>query len=348
MEAQVEAIREALLCRLPWQRKTQRDKLSVLIAVVLRVQSANLMKWGAALPRQIKDKDVRYQYIERFLSNPRVDVAAVMRPFAQEVLNKASKKGQTIVLMMDQSQIRGDLQLLMVSVRVGNRALPVLWSVAKTEGNIGFEDQKRLLDQVITFIPAGKSVLLAGDRFYGTANLILWCQKAGWDYRLRFKGNTLVYQNVGEKSLHDLYQEGQRSLPGARLVSGATTNIGIVHEAGHPEPWFIAMSAKPTAYTALDYGMRWGIESLFSDLKSRGFDITATHMRKTERLERMLLVLSLAMYWAVSTGLWVKTTQTIHQTLKKNSAHSPPSLPKDSATSSPPATPYHHPSGTPG
>jgi hypothetical protein len=125
MEAQIEAIRDELLIRLPWQRKTQRDKLSVLIAVALRVQSANLMKWGAALPRQIRDKDVQYQYIERFLANPRVDVAAVMRPFAQEIMNKVSEKGQTIILMMDQSQIRGDLQLLMISVRVGNRALPV-------------------------------------------------------------------------------------------------------------------------------------------------------------------------------------------------------------------------------
>jgi hypothetical protein len=322
MEAQIEAIRDELLIRLPWQRKTQRDKLSVLIAVALRVQSANLMKWGAALPRQIRDKDVQYQYIERFLANPRVDVAAVMRPFAQEIMNKVSEKGQTIILMMDQSQIRGDLQLLMISVRVGNRALPVLWSVAKTEGNIGFEDQKNLLDQVVACIPEGKSVLLAGDRFYGTAALMEWCQQAGWDYRLRLKGNILIYQNIGEKSLHDLYQEGQRSLSSARLVSGVTTHIGIVHEDGHPEPWFIAMSAKPTMYTALDYGMRWGIESLFSDLKSRGFDVTATHIKKTDRLEKMLLVLSLAMYWAVSTGLWVKTTTTpTSQTLKNVKSH---------------------------
>lgn len=321
MEVQVEAIRDELLIRLPWQRKTQRDKLSVLIAVALRVQSANLMKWGAALPRQIRDKDVQYQYIERFLANPRVDVAAVMRPFVQELLGKISEKNQTIILMMDQSQIRGDLQLLMVSVRMGNRALPVLWSVAKTEGNIGFEDQKKLLDQVAQWIPEGKSVMLAGDRFYGTAALMEWCQQAGWDYRLRMKGNILIYQNIGEKSLHELYQEGQRSLSSARLVSGVTTHIGIVHEDGHPEPWFIAMSAKPTMYTTLDYGMRWGIESLFSDLKSRGFDVTATHIKKTDRLEKMLLVLSLAMYWAVSTGLWVKTTTALtSQTLKKNTA----------------------------
>ena len=27
-----------------------------------------------------------------------------------------------------------------------------------------------------------------------------------------------------------------------------------------------------------DYGLRWGIENLFSGLKSRGFDLEATHL----------------------------------------------------------------------
>ena len=31
-----------------------------------------------------------------------------------------------------------------------------------------------------------------GDRFYGTADLIGWCQQRGWDYRLRLKGNLVV------------------------------------------------------------------------------------------------------------------------------------------------------------
>jgi hypothetical protein len=35
--------------------------------------------------------------------------------------------------------------------------------------------------------------MLAADRFYGTAQLIDWCQKAGWSYRIRLKGNlTLI------------------------------------------------------------------------------------------------------------------------------------------------------------
>ena len=43
-------------------------------------------------------------------------------------------------------------------------------------------------------------------------------------------------------------------LTGKRVV----TNVAMVHEPGHPEPWIIALSEPPTVHRALDYGLRWG------------------------------------------------------------------------------------------
>jgi hypothetical protein len=51
------------------------------------------------------------------------------------------------------------------------------------------------------------------------------------------------------------------------------TNIGIIRDPGHPEPWIVAMSAKPGYLSTLDYANRWGIEPMFFDFKSRGFGI---------------------------------------------------------------------------
>jgi len=84
----------------------------------------------------------------------------------------------------------------------------------------------------------------------------------------------------------------------------ARTNIAMLHEAGHPEPWIIALSDAPSTYRALDYGMRWGIEAMFSDFKTRGFNLEDSQIQRTDRLDRLMLVLSLALYWAVSTGMW--------------------------------------------
>src|SRR4051794_41850138 len=78
----------------------------------------------------------------------------------------------------------------------------------------------------------------------------------------------------------------------------------MVHEAGHPEPWMIALSQPPSVHRAFDYGLRWGIEAMFSDFKTRGFGLEDSHIARTDRLDRLGLVLSLGLPWAVSTGMW--------------------------------------------
>jgi 3-deoxy-D-arabino-heptulosonate 7-phosphate (DAHP) synthase len=107
-----------------------------------------------------------------------------MATYVKEVVSALGKGGETVVLMMDQSQIVEGLQCLMISLRFKDRALPVAWQVKETEGTIGWESQKALLDEVLTMIPAGASILLSADRFYGTSSLIGWCQSHQWDYRI--------------------------------------------------------------------------------------------------------------------------------------------------------------------
>jgi len=131
--------------------------------------------------------------------------------------------------------------------------------------------------------------------------------KKKWQYRLRLKGNFKVYQPQGpEKNLETLHKEGLQGIENARFVMGVTTSVGLLHEKSHKEPWFIAMDCKPTKYRTLDYGMRWGIENMFSDFKSRGFCLTQTQIRREDRLERLLLVVSIAFHWAISVGLMLK------------------------------------------
>ena len=95
------------------------------------------------------------------------------------------------------------------------------------------------------------------------------------------------------------------ALEGVQLTARkATTNIGIIHDPGHEEAWIIAMSDKPGYLTTLDYAKRWGIEPMFSDFKSRGFGVADTQIQHPDRLARLLLVMALALYCAVSTGQW--------------------------------------------
>ena len=301
---QAEGIVEELRKRLPAQRKTQRGKLALLVATMLHARSANLMALAASLPLDTERADMRYQWIARFIDNDRVICDAVMEPFAREVLAKAAQAGR-VVLIMDQTKASDRHQILMLSLRFGERAVPLAWRVETTAGAIGFGCQKDLLTAIAPWLPPDADICLMADRFYGTPDLIAFAITQGWDYRLRLKGNLSVFI-AGHKSRLD--QHIACKLPYLRDVElthrRVTTNVGIINDPGHGEPWFIAMSDRPGYLTTLDYTARWGIEPMFSDFKSRGFGLEQSQLQTPDRLSRLLLVMSLALYFAVSTGQW--------------------------------------------
>jgi hypothetical protein len=214
--------------------------------------------------------------------------------------------------------------------------------VAGRGGAIGFDTQKALLDAVVPWLPTRAKVRLMGDRFYGTADLIGWCQERTWDYRLRLKGNLVVFDGpdkttTGKCAKDRVYYPENVELTGRR----ARTHIGIIHDPGHAEPWIIAMSEKPGYLRTLEYADRWGIEPMFSDFKSRGFGIEETQLRYADRLDRLILVMSLAVYVAVSTGQWDAVHHATPSEKKvpaispgKSPEAEPPGSPEGSAASS--------------
>ena len=298
--------------------KPHRIGLADLAASVLAIRSVNTSEIANVLPREVKSDEERFRYIHRWLANDRINPTRVMRGFIPEMMEALSEQGKTVVLMLDQSKIRDGFECLMVSARVGERAVPVVWKVVKTKGEIGFTVQKELLEALFSLIPPGVRILLSADRFYGTSALILLCQGFGWKYRIRLKGNLILFHQGGEVQSGELWKLGLKGIENAQLnKSGVTTNIGILHEDGHSEAWIIAMDDKPTTGRVLDYGMRWGIEALFSDIKTRGFGITKTQLKDSQRIERLLLILTVACYWAVSTGMRPKTKQTLSKKKRK-------------------------------
>jgi CheY-like chemotaxis protein len=282
--------------------KPQRAGLADIAASVLACGSVNTSELSQVLPRKVKSIESNFRYIHRWLSNEKIDPHQVMSGFSAEAMELLSAQGQTIVLMLDQSKMIDGFEVLMVSLRTKERAIPILWAVVATSGAIGFEVQSRLLHAVANMIPGGTKVILMADRFYGTAAMVELCQRFNFGYRIRLKCNLTLEHEGGELNGHDMGKLGLKGLEKVKLCGKITTNVGYIHEPGHDEAWLIAMDEKPSRAKVLDYGLRWGIESMFSDLKSRGFNINKTQLKTAPRLSRLLLVLTVAMMWAVSTG----------------------------------------------
>jgi hypothetical protein len=289
----------------PRLRKTVVSKLALAVGAMIEGQTPNTAELANLLPLDTERQDMREQWLRRLLKNPLVCPTEVIEPVARTELAKAASHGQTVLLSLDQTDLGHRMAVLMVALRVGDRALPLVWRAEEGAANIGLAGQRALLEQLLAWLPPGARVLLSADRFYPSAGLFAWLTAHDWSYRLRLKGNVLADTGEGDETTTGALAHGvtERYLTGVRLFAhGVMTNLGILHEDGHPEPWIIAMDAVPGRASVLDYAGRWAIEPMFSDFKGRGFDLEDSQLQHAERLERLVLIMALAMYWCVRVG----------------------------------------------
>ena len=77
--------------------------------------------------------------------------------------------------------------------------------------------------------------------------------------------------------------------------------VSVEHRKGAKEP-MIVVSNREFASPLKLYRWRWGIESLFECLKTRGFRMEETHMTDPTKIEKLLFILAIAVCWAYKLG----------------------------------------------
>ena len=121
MEVEVEV---GLKQALPKLRKTISRKLSLAVAAMIEVRTANTAMIANAVPLETELAGSRQQWLRRLLKNELLDCTAMMKPFAMALLKEAAARGKVVMLSLDQTDIGKQFAMLMISVRVGDRALP--------------------------------------------------------------------------------------------------------------------------------------------------------------------------------------------------------------------------------
>jgi hypothetical protein len=306
MMSSVEHLARSILADLvdlfPQMYKNPREKLAMMVACLVETRSCNTMELAARLPIETDRNESRYMWIERFLSASTIDDTSIMDVLARRLLATLCERGRTVLISIDQTALDDERAIGMVSARVGERALPLFWVVKRTAGDIAIKDYLPLLERLKACLCEDAKVIVLADRFFGGPEMIGACQRHGWSYRIRLKGDLTLLHEGGELSVRDIARPGNGLTEANLCASGVIINIGFVHDKGHKEPWFIAMDAQPTRKTTLDYGLRWSIETMFADFKSRGFGFQHTQLQRPDRISRMLLVLAIALTWATANG----------------------------------------------
>ena len=257
-----------------------------------------------------EQRQSRIQRLTRWLKNERITGEAFFLPFASELLGGLPEG--PLVFIMDGSQVgRGCLALVM-SVLFGKRALPLAFLVVKgKKGHFPEQEHLELLGQVAKRVPTGREVIFLGDGEFDGCGLLSAIHQQGWEFACRTAKNVVLSEQQAGFSFCDLSVEPGEllSIPNVAFTGQGFSPVTVIAcwEEGYQEPLFLVTNLD-LAWEALHwYRQRYGIETFFSDQKSRGFHLCHCHISNPVRLSRLLIASCLAYIWIVYLGALVQS-----------------------------------------
>ncbi len=195
-------------------------------------------------------------------------------------------------------------------------AFPLFWQLLDKRGNSNTQERFELLVTVLSlFAPEDIAYLTADREFLGSDWFSLLRADPATQFRSRIRESELLWE--GRRSLktavvfQDLQPQQSKVLSGQRRWGHWLYLAGLRLDDGS----LLVVATDDAPSTAIDYAKRWGIETLFGCLKTRGFCLEATHLKDRERLKKLIALLTLAFCGAHQVGEWLVEQRPI--TLKK-------------------------------
>lgn len=277
--------------------------LAQFILALLNGRSTNLYRIAEAFQGDAKTES-SYRRIKRFFSG----YTYCYIQLGQLILHWL--KMNTFTLCMDRTNWqcgKKHVNYLIVSIVWQGTSIPIAWvCLTKNGGNSNVKERIDLMKKVLKLIPAEKIDNLLADREFIGQEWFNWLDQQGISCRLRIKGNLSVLAKNGkhvraEHLFRHIKLNQMETLHTKRRISGVYLYIAARRSS---KGLMIVVATNKPETMIEDYYKRWAIESLFACLKSRGFNLEATHMTEPERMDKLLGILALTFTWCLITGHW--------------------------------------------
>jgi hypothetical protein len=292
---------------LPGMLEVNRVTLAYLISGIIGSNNVQLRKAANKVVYSGQETSLVERF-RRFLRNENIVVKTEFTPFVELLLSGLSQ--EQLVFVIDTTKVGGKCICLMVSVIYKSRALPVCWVVFKgRKGHSSAEIQLALMKTLHSLIPDGRDVILLGDGEFDGSELIAWFKKqTNWRFVFRAANTTKVKHHKQWLSLSELNLNKEEDAFFKDILftqSGqvASLNILAVWNAAEKEHWFFVTNLGTPEEAKKWYRKRFSIETLFSDVKGRGFHLDKTRIWKPERVSRLIFATAIAYIFSVFLGV---------------------------------------------
>lgn len=303
MTSNIHSIEQTLLENLPWNRARIKFVTRFLLALYA-MRTVNLSILATAFSGHAKEES-NYKRLQRFLRNFELPYAQL----AEFVIKLLGVPGP-YTLALDRTNWKVgavDLNILMLSIVYRGVGFPVVWLVLPKAGNSDTSERETVVEIFIKLFGAPNIACLLGDREFVGKQWFRFLKRHRIKFQMRLRRDTLV-RNARGKLVHAwrLFAatrvQQMLVIPAARQMWGMELFLSGCY-LGDGE-YLILVGPELMEEPHKEYKKRWGIETLFGALKSRGFNLEDTHLQDPERLSRLLALLALAFTWAFVVGEW--------------------------------------------
>jgi len=281
--------------------------LEILVWLLQVHKQVRIERLAAHFPLPIKYES-RRRHIQRFLKHRAMSVILIWLPLIEAIIKLKFKKGERLYLAIDRTQW-SDKNLFMIAVIIEKRAIPIYWQFLEKKGASKLAEQQALIRPVLKLLKSYELVVL-GDREFHSVELAKWLLTRKVYFVLRQKKDTYIKEK-GKK-----YQrlDSLEIIPGAKRF---LTGVKVRKEKGfgqgtiaiywkrqyrgkkEEQPWYLLTNLTSLSEAVSAYKKRMGIEAMFKDCKSGGYNLSGSKA-SIERATRLVLLIAIA--YTFSTG----------------------------------------------
>lgn len=293
--------------------------LTALVAGMIRSQSCHLNAMGSGLPQDINDAS-REASAKRFIENKHTTYSEHYLPYFKvllaSILSKIDPK-EGLTLTIDGSQMGPNHVALMVSVSYLKRSIPIFWLVK--EGKKGhFPTEMHLsvvkkvadiLKPIVSTMGQDIPITLLGDGEFDSVELQQLCRRdLCWHYVFRTACDTALYENgdfFKPKTLTLAKNETFMFIPSVDFSNKKYPDVHFLYwhdRKIYDDPLYLVSSYDDPFEIIYFYKKRFSIETLFKDLKSRGFNLHKNRLTKVYAVFNLILIAALGFCLIITFG----------------------------------------------
>lgn len=210
--------------------------------------------------------------------------------------------------------LRKENNVLMVSVIYQKRALPIYWVLLEKNGSSNLAEQQQVLRPVVRLLKKYKLVII-GDREFHSVELASWLHTKRLQFVLRQKQSTTFrekrqkFQPLNNIPVHPGIRQFYTDINLTQKSGKGRFNLAVYWKRKYrgkqeDEPWYLLTNLPDLKNAVQIYSQRFGIEAMFRDCKTGGYNLEGCKA-SPDRLVRLILLIAISL-----TGAWLQGQRT--------------------------------------